>query len=81
MDMTDWLTTAVPILTAVGLKIVGAIVLYMIARWLIGIAISMMQRVLTARNFDPTLQRYIANIPGGRPEHHSRRCHPWLFRR
>jgi small conductance mechanosensitive channel len=62
MEMTNWMATAVPILTSVGLKIIGAIVLYMVGRWLIGFAISMMQRVLTARNFDPTLQRYIANI-------------------
>ncbi len=62
MDTTNWLATAVPILTSVGLKIVGALVLYMVGRWLIGFAISIMQRVLTARNFDPTLQRYIANI-------------------
>lgn len=62
MDMTNWLATAVPILTTVGLKIVGAILLYMVGRWLISVAIGIMQRVLTARNFDPTLQRYIANI-------------------
>ena len=62
MDTTNWLETAVPILTSFGLKIIGAVVLYMVGRWLIGVAVSLMQRVLTARNFDPTLQRYIANI-------------------
>ncbi len=50
------------IATAVGLKIAGAFILYMIGRWLIGFAVSLLSRVLTARNFDPTLQRYIANI-------------------
>jgi small conductance mechanosensitive channel len=34
----------------------------MVGRWLITVAINMTSRVLTARNFDPTLQRYIANI-------------------
>ena len=43
MEMTNWLATAVPILTTVGLKIVGAVVLYMVGRWLIGIAINMMR--------------------------------------
>ncbi len=62
MTVTDWWAGAVPIITAVGLKIIGAIVLYMVGRWLISFAIGIMQRVLTARNFDPTLQRYIANI-------------------
>ncbi|MFZ4690629.1 MAG: mechanosensitive ion channel family protein [Polymorphobacter sp.] len=62
MDVNSWWTTAMPIVTAVGLKIIGAIVLYMVGRWLISFAIGVMSRVLTARNFDPTLQRYIANI-------------------
>ncbi len=62
MTIEGWWAGAVPIITAVGLKIVGAIILYMIGRWLIGFAIGILSRVLTARNFDPTLQRYIANI-------------------
>ncbi len=53
-----------PVATAVGLKIAAAFALYMVGRWLIGFAINMLSRVLTARNFDATLQRYIANILG-----------------
>ena len=59
-NVAAWTTVA----TAIGLKIVGAILLYMIGRWLISIAISGLGRVLTARNFDATLQRYIASILG-----------------
>ena len=62
MDVGGWMTAAVPMVMQIGLKIVGAIVLYMIGRWLISAAIGLISRVLTARNFDPTLQRYIANI-------------------
>jgi len=62
MQMTDWWGLALPIITSVGLKIASAFVLYMVGRWLITVAINMTSRVLTARNFDPTLQRYIANI-------------------
>lgn len=64
MDITNWTATIVPFITAVGLKIIGAIVLYMVGRWLISFAVNIMSRVLTARNFDPTLQRYLANILG-----------------
>lgn len=53
---------AVPIITAVAIKVGAAFVLYMIGRWLISFAIKGLSRILTARNFDPTLQRYIANI-------------------
>ena len=62
MNNETWWITAQATVFAVGLKIVGAIILYMIGRWLIGFAIGIMTRVLTARHFDPTLQRYIANI-------------------
>ncbi|CAN7299799.1 mechanosensitive ion channel family protein [Phenylobacterium sp. LjRoot225] len=64
MDIKVWWATAAPILTAIALKIVGAIVLYMIGRWLIGFAIRMFARVLTARNFDATLQRYVSSVLG-----------------
>ena len=60
MDVRNWTTIA----TTICLKVVGAIVLYMVGRWLISCAVSLMSRVLTARNFDPMLQRYLANIVG-----------------
>ena len=64
MDVNGWWLAAAPIITAVGFKIVGAVVLYVIGRWLIGMAVALLSRVLTARNFDATLQRYIANVLG-----------------
>jgi small conductance mechanosensitive channel len=64
MNIQAWWTSAATILTAVGLKIVGAVVLYMVGRWLIGFGVSLMSKVLTARNFDATLQRYLSNILG-----------------
>lgn len=62
MDVTTMWDRFGPVLTDAALKVVAAILLYMIGRWLISFAINMLQRVLTARNFDATLQRYIANI-------------------
>ncbi|TPE62296.1 mechanosensitive ion channel family protein [Sandaracinobacter neustonicus] len=55
---------AMPILTGAALKIAAAFALYMVGRWLISFAINMLSKILTARNFDATLQRYIANILG-----------------
>ena len=60
MEM-DWATVSAMI-TAAALQIAAGFVLYMIGRWLIGFAIGVLGKVLTARNFDPTLQRYIASI-------------------
>lgn len=62
MDMSNWSTAIMPMVTAAALKVATAFLLYMVGRWLIGVAVAMMTRVLTARNFDPTLQRYLANI-------------------
>ena len=62
MDIHGWWDTAVPIITTVGIRIVGAGILYIIGRWLIGLAVSLVSRVLTARSFDATLQRYVVNI-------------------
>jgi small conductance mechanosensitive channel len=60
MDM-DWATISAAI-TAVGLKLAAGFALYMVGRWLISFAVSLLGKVLTSRNFDPTLQRYIASI-------------------
>jgi small conductance mechanosensitive channel len=62
MDTHGWWDAAAAVVTAVGLKIIGAAVLYVIGRKLITLAVSLLSRLLTARSFDPTLQRYIVNI-------------------
>jgi len=62
MDMTTMWDRFAPALTDGLMKVAAAILLYMVGRWLISFAENMLQKVLTARNFDATLQRYIANI-------------------
>jgi small conductance mechanosensitive channel len=62
VNVGGWWASAAPMIMAIGFKIAGAIVLYMVGRWLIRFGVTLLSRVLTARNFDPTLQRYIANI-------------------
>lgn len=57
----DTLTTMA---TDLAIKLVAGFVLYLVGRWLISFAVGLFGRVLTARNFDPTLQRYIANVLG-----------------
>jgi small conductance mechanosensitive channel len=51
--------TVTAVLTAVGLKILGAIAIWIIGRWLIGLALNMMGKALTKQKIDPTLIRYI----------------------
>src|SRR5271168_1317744 len=62
MDVHGWWDAAAAIITAVGFKIIGAAVLYFIGRKLISVAVGLLSRLMGARSFDPTLQRYIVNI-------------------
>jgi small conductance mechanosensitive channel len=54
--------TASTQLTSFGLKVAGAIVVWIIGRWLIGLAVRLLSAALTRQEVDPTLQRYIGNI-------------------
>ena len=63
--MMDWqriADTAGTELTTVGLKVAGAVALFVIGRWLIRLAVRVMTTALDRQRIDPTLQRYIANI-------------------
>jgi small conductance mechanosensitive channel len=62
MDVTVLWASAVPVVTAIAIKVGAAVILYMVGRWLIGFAIRALSALLTRRNFDATLQRYIANM-------------------
>lgn len=53
------LTNAIPVLTAFGLKVVGAIVLWFVGRWLIAFAIRLAGAALEGQRFDSTLTRYL----------------------
>jgi small conductance mechanosensitive channel len=62
--MLDWWNAIAPAITIVGFKILGAVVLYFVGRWLINLAIALLSRVLAMRSFDATLTRYVVNILG-----------------
>jgi len=48
-------------LTNLGLKILGALALWIVGRWLINLAVSMIGRGMTRQKIDPTLIRWIQN--------------------
>ena len=47
--------------TSVGLQVLGALILYVIGRWLIGLVVSAVQRVLIKQKIEPTVMRFIGN--------------------
>jgi small conductance mechanosensitive channel len=46
-------------------KLLGAIVLWIVGRWVIRLIGSALERVLAARELDPTLARYTGSVAGG----------------
>jgi small conductance mechanosensitive channel len=64
MDISATLDAANRIAVAFGLRLLGALALWWAGRWLIGFAIKLIRRALTARDIDLTLQRYLASIVG-----------------
>ena len=49
------------LLLALGIKILEALALWIVGRWLIGFSIRLIDRALTRQKIDPTLIRYINN--------------------
>lgn len=56
------MTTVIATLTSVALKVLGAIVLYLIGRALINWVIHLVQRALERQKVDPTLLRYVGTV-------------------
>jgi small conductance mechanosensitive channel len=59
MNWNPMNAATVAILTTVAWKIAGAIVLWIIGRWLIGFAIRLLGKALARESFDATLTRYM----------------------
>ena len=62
MDWQHMTEVASTTLTAFGLKVLGALIAWIIGRYLIGLAVRLIGAGLTRQEVDPTLQRYISNI-------------------
>ncbi|HVJ17770.1 MAG TPA: mechanosensitive ion channel family protein, partial [Polyangiaceae bacterium] len=50
--------------TDVGMKVIGAFILYLVVRWLINWVIHLVQRSLERQKVDPTLLRYVGTVIG-----------------
>ena len=47
---------------AIGFKVVGAIVFWLIGRWLISLAVRLVSNALERQKVDPTLLRYLGTV-------------------
>ncbi|MCW5890200.1 MAG: mechanosensitive ion channel family protein [bacterium] len=62
MNVQEVWTATAAVLVAFGLKVVGAIVVWMLGRWLIGLAVRLLSRALTRQHVDPTIMRWVGNV-------------------
>lgn len=60
--ITGWLDQAQPILVAFGLKALGAIAVFVVGRWLISMATSLIGAAMMRQKLDPTVQRYLVSF-------------------
>jgi len=61
MDWNKIVISAQTRLPDIGLRVLGAIVIYIVGRWLIAFVINLVRRVLTKQKLDPTLLRFFGN--------------------
>jgi len=59
VNLSAMMATATAVLTAVGLKILGALVLWIIGRWLIALSLRLIGSAMAKQKIDPTLIRYV----------------------
>jgi small conductance mechanosensitive channel len=59
VNVSPIMQTVITLLTTVGLKMLGAIAIWIVGRWLISVALNVMGRALRKQKIDPTLIRYI----------------------
>jgi small conductance mechanosensitive channel len=61
MDFSSMYESAKPIVLAMAMKVVVAIVLYIVGRWLIGIVGTVINKALERQKIEPTVIRYMGN--------------------
>jgi small conductance mechanosensitive channel len=62
MNLDSMMTTATAALTVFGMKILGAIIAWIVGRYLIRLAIRLVSHAMSRQHIDATLQRYLGTI-------------------
>ena len=64
MDLKKWMDIGVDFVTAYGLKIISAIIIWVIGSWIIKKLLNTTSNVMTKRGFDVSLQKFLLNLVG-----------------
>ncbi|WP_443939935.1 mechanosensitive ion channel family protein [Pedobacter sp. MW01-1-1] len=58
----DWMDAAIGVVTVYGLKILAAVVIYIIGNWIIKRLTNLVSNLLGAKQFDASLQRFLISL-------------------
>ena len=64
MDLEKWAEKGIELATEYGIKIIGAIAIWIIGSWLIRKARKAIQKVMIKSNYDESLQKFLLNLIG-----------------
>ena len=64
MDLEKWIDIAQDFIMQYGIKVIGAIVIWIIGSWLIKKINKGIAKVMTKRNYDESLQKFLLNLIG-----------------
>lgn len=62
MDVSKTMQTIIDVGIVIGFKVVGALVFWLVGRWLIGFAVRLVSSAMEKQKVDPTLLRYLGTI-------------------
>lgn len=62
MDVNGFWASTQPLLISFGLKLLGAIAIFVVGRWLIGIASRTVNKAMERQKMEPTIARYLGNV-------------------
>ncbi len=62
MDLQNIQTFLGTTVSALAIKVLAAIVFWVVGRWLIGLVVSLMSRAMSRNHVDPTLTKYLGSI-------------------
>ena len=62
MEMQAWIAKGYELLAAFGVKILAALAVFIIGRWVVKYLGNLTRKVMEKRNLDPTLTKFVANL-------------------
>lgn len=64
MDLEKWLDKGIELGTEYGIKVLGAIIIWIVGSWIIKKIMKVMTKMMNKSNYEPSLQKFLKNLTG-----------------